>query len=546
MHSEIAQTAEDATAPHERLHILLTLADSLMQRDTVRGVALALEAEQLADALGDDAGRVQALYIQGRILMLRGENATGRDVLQQAVAFCEARGLDTALPQLLHILARALRTLGFFAEGYQVLTRGLALAQEQGNRGVEASLLAGLGSMYKWFGDYETAITLQLQALALARPLPNFSLLSEILNSFGGTHMVMAQSLRSEDPLLADAALGVASAAFDEVVALAEASGRTSVVVVANLNRVTIAVERGDTAYARGLLAAIDAPIAQLHAERYRGSYLVLLGQVEAREGDHRAALVLYEQARVILERLKVPTYLRGLYNAISASHEALGDAAQALAHFKQFYAYNSKIEREKVRQLAQLAMLNDQLREKVIRDPLTGLFNRRYLEEMLAQELMKAQHTALPVSVVSLDIDHFKAINDTYGHAAGDVTIQAVATLLLSHARPGDAVCRFGGEEFVAILPGLDTEAAWQWAEHQRAAFAALRITHEGTVFSSAFSVGVATAPTDGITTNTLLQSSDRALYTAKRTGRNRVKAYRGKYATVFPGSPPDAGPGK
>ena len=418
-----------------------------------------------------------------------------------------------------------------------MLTRGLALAQEQGNRGMEAYMLAGFGAFYKWLGDYETAVTLHMQAVALARPLPDFSRrgLSEILNSFGTAHITMAQSLREADPIVADAALGVAVAAFDEAATVAEAAGQTAAAVVANLNWATVALERRDPTRARELLGKIDGAITQVHAERYRASYLARCGEVEAVEGDHRAALALYEQARVIFERLDLVIYLRGLHELMSASYEAVGDIAQALASYKQFFAYDRLIDREKIQQLAQFAMLNEQLRDKVIRDPLTGVFNRRYLDEALARELGNAQRTALPVSVVALDLDHFKAINDTYGHAAGDATIRAVVTSLLSHTHLGDAVCRLGGEEFVVILPGFDAEAAWQWAEQQRLAFAALPLVHEEMAFQATFSAGVATAPDDGMTTDALLRASDRALYAAKRNGRNRVVAYGGAHATAF-----------
>ena len=173
---------------------------------------------------------------------------------------------------------------------------------------------------------------------------------------------------------------------------------------------------------------------------------------------------------------------------------------------------------------LEEIARLHTQLREQAIRDPLTGLFNRRYLDETFDRELARAERDGFPVSVVMLDIDHFKQLNDTFGHAAGDRVLRALADLLQAQTRHGDIACRLGGEEFVVVMPGATAEVAGQRADGWRQAFADEALVFNEQRVQATVSVGVATAPEHGRQGAALLDAVDRALYAAKAAGRNRV----------------------
>ncbi|WP_161993250.1 sensor domain-containing diguanylate cyclase [Lacisediminimonas profundi] len=170
------------------------------------------------------------------------------------------------------------------------------------------------------------------------------------------------------------------------------------------------------------------------------------------------------------------------------------------------------------------LKELQARLREEAIRDPLTGLFNRRYLEETLSRELSRAAREGHPVSVLMMDIDHFKKLNDTYGHQAGDDVLRAIGTMLLQHARRSDIPCRYGGEEFLVVLPHMTRDAARERADHVREDFARQAIDAQGQQVRSTICIGVAAYPADGETAEQLIAAADRALYCAKHTGRNRV----------------------
>lgn len=167
---------------------------------------------------------------------------------------------------------------------------------------------------------------------------------------------------------------------------------------------------------------------------------------------------------------------------------------------------------------------LQEQLSELAVRDALTGIFNRRYMEETLRRELSRTARECIPLSVVLMDIDHFKQLNDAHGHLAGDEMLKAMAGMLTRQMRSEDVACRYGGEEFVAILPGAPLEVAAQRAESWRAAFAALAVKHGENVLSGTLSLGVSEFPRHGTSADELLAQADGALYLAKRSGRNRV----------------------
>jgi diguanylate cyclase (GGDEF)-like protein len=172
---------------------------------------------------------------------------------------------------------------------------------------------------------------------------------------------------------------------------------------------------------------------------------------------------------------------------------------------------------------------LRETLRRQSIRDPLTGLYNRRYLEESLTRELARCSRRGLPLSVLMLDVDHFKQFNDTQGHAGGDALLSAVGQLLNSLLRGEDIACRYGGEEFTLILPETGPDDVARRAEEIRAAIAALTANNgDRPLPSVTASIGVATYPGDGEAGLVLIRKADMALYRAKHNGRNRVERYQ------------------
>jgi diguanylate cyclase (GGDEF)-like protein len=168
---------------------------------------------------------------------------------------------------------------------------------------------------------------------------------------------------------------------------------------------------------------------------------------------------------------------------------------------------------------------VRDILHEQSIRDPLTGLYNRRFLEEFLLRELARADRKKHALSVITLDIDHFKRINDTLGHGAGDVVLRRVGLLLQGYVRESDIACRVGGEEFSLLLPEASMQIAAQRAENIRGGVHDLRLKYDGhNLGAVTISLGVAAFPEHGTTPDALIRAADQALYDAKSRGRDRV----------------------
>ena len=166
---------------------------------------------------------------------------------------------------------------------------------------------------------------------------------------------------------------------------------------------------------------------------------------------------------------------------------------------------------------------LRETLRLQSIRDPLSGLLNRRYLEESLPRELGLARREQQKLVVLMIDVDHFKRFNDTYGHETGDEALRLIGQLFIDQFRGSDIACRFGGEEFAIVLPRTDLIQARARAQELLEKVRQLEVTHQGVVVGTlTISLGIACFPQHGETAAALIDAADRALYQAKRDGRN------------------------
>ncbi|MFZ5821681.1 MAG: diguanylate cyclase [Chloroflexota bacterium] len=172
---------------------------------------------------------------------------------------------------------------------------------------------------------------------------------------------------------------------------------------------------------------------------------------------------------------------------------------------------------------------LQQQLQEQAIRDPLTGVYNRRFLNEALEHEFARARRKKWPLAILIMDLDFFKNINDQFGHRAGDLALQRIAGTLSEKIRISDTLCRYGGEEFVILMPDVDQATAFQRAEELRGAIEALTVSSPKGAFSVTASLGLAVYPNHTRNADDLLHAADDALYVAKRNGKNKVVVFNG-----------------
>jgi diguanylate cyclase (GGDEF)-like protein len=171
---------------------------------------------------------------------------------------------------------------------------------------------------------------------------------------------------------------------------------------------------------------------------------------------------------------------------------------------------------------------LRETLRNQAIRDPLTNLFNRRYMEETLDREMHQAKRENKTIGIIMIDIDFFKRFNDTYGHAAGDTMLRELGAFLKTHIRGGDVACRYGGEEFILILPGANMDETMRRAEYIVQEIRKVTIQLGAGVESNVtLSMGVGAFPDCGESVDDVLRCADTALYRAKESGRNRAILY-------------------
>ncbi len=297
---------------------------------------------------------------------------------------------------------------------------------------------------------------------------------------------------------------------------------------------------RGDAAAARELAEntlhqradATDLPYESMELLRAAADACQALG-------DSAAALAYTQQAHALFELL-VGRSARARYRALQANHEYAQaqrerDLAQQLRREadldrQRLAALNLQLETK----IAETEVLHERLREQAVRDPLTGLHNRRYLFEAGPGLIELARRRGKELSLVLLDLDHFKLVNDSLGHAAGDQMLCDFSQLLAAHVRRSDLLCRIGGEEFVIVMPDVELGAAIASTRRLLDAFRAMPMRHRGQKMPCAsFSGGVSIFPEHGDTIERLLGLADKALYAAKESGRGRVEPVTSAFST-------------
>ena len=299
---------------------------------------------------------------------------------------------------------------------------------------------------------------------------------------------------------------------------------------------------RGEPALARSLVERTLKQRAerQLSDQPYDLMELHRAGaDASEQSGDLAAALAFMRRAQRVYEDL-VGRSARARYIALQVRHEVSNtqrerDAAMqshrlAEADRQRLEALNHALQAK----IAETEQLHEQLRDQALRDPLTGLHNRRHLFEVAPGMVELARRQGKPLSVVLLDLDHFKAINDLYGHGTGDAVLNRFACALTQTVRRSDVVCRHGGEEFVVVMPDIGHDGARATLQRLLESCQALA-AKGGELPGCTFSAGLAEFPVHGGTLDQLLTRADRALYAAKASGRARIEDARASNFGAF-----------
>ncbi len=528
----------------------------VLDQDPAAAQALARAALALTEPPCGPSLRARALHVLGMADCLLGQVAQGASQLQEAAAALHAHGPAAAECRVLCDLGGALTNLtGDLPGGVQALERALALAESMGDRHQQGQVLARLGPLFGRMGRLDEAESRLRAALACLDEREDRRACANAHVNLGFVHIERGAFSEAVPPLeralalldverdrvwraSAESNLAIAwagSGRADDAIALLDGVGRSldasrDVYEWVNLLliRGRVQMMRDDPQAARATLSE-GLAFAQHHA--LHATAIDLLGHLcdaEERCGDLAAALAHQRALRVAERRVldeQTASRVRVLQARIELSEQRAENTAleRLRAELEQRVDERTAALRQQVREREAAEEL---ARYWADHDWLTRLPNRHRLQTGLASALARARREGLSLGVLFIDLDGFKAINDSHGHLAGDRLLRATARRLLRVA-PADAmVTRFGGDEFVVLLPGLSdvNEAASVAQALRTAVMAPMRLS--GRRVSLSCSIGVAMGPGDARTPDELVRAADRAMLQAKATGRDRVCA--------------------
>ncbi|HEU0014846.1 MAG TPA: diguanylate cyclase [Longimicrobium sp.] len=508
----------------------------------------------LLDAAGRDDGRGDLLHGMANVHWRRGDHAEALRTGLEALRLHREAGDRDGEAAALNSLGNVVYHLGDFGQALDYYQASLRLREELGDELGAAYCLNNIGNIHGRLGEPRRALEFILRALEIKERGDPQAAGIALLNA--GT---------------ACAELGDDARALEYIERAAErlrATGERDAEATCLRDIGGIHERRGDTA------AALDCYLRSLEITRALGSRvfqaetLVRLGALRAALGDEDAGLAELHQGLEMATECGARVQAYSAHEALARAYERRGDAARALEHFQGFHrvwsevfnaetnarvksvlvradvegaqreaellrlkneelteAYDRlrELDGEKDRLLARLREQAAELDRRTREDALTGLFNRRHLDQALALEWERAQRFGRELTVAIADIDHFKTVNDRWGHARGDEVLRVVGRILREQTRGVDVVARYGGEEFVLLLVETPPDKAARKCDKLRAAIEqhGWDVVAPGLRVTLSFGVAGERAPSP----EALLAAADARLYAAKRDGRNRVR---------------------
>ncbi len=569
----------------ERLRALLPVGDvprevrfrsvycgSSKWKDPKQGLAYSDEALRLARDARDVASEARAMLCRSAYIMLLSGSQRGLPEVEKAIVLLQDADEPQLLAEALEIRGDIHSLLGEQAKAMLDFQRARAAYRGSGiDREVEPLMLS-IAVAYRRMGDWPQAQRYFTAAVKRMQDKGDWDGVA--------TNLIQLGFLHGESGF-PDKAL----AAFREAERVAIKHDHPYSINAARLGIAESQIVLGQPETALAVLQQARAGFAAEHDDSSEDMLLMLTGQALARQGQHAGALARYEQALPLIQQDGNERYLAMLFKAQAASKEALGQASAALEDYKRYtelqmklqgkmrleqsrmLEYEYEIRRrdfenkqlraeatvkqqevaalEAVRRwqwlaiglgvllMALLAMQawrqwrkSRQLRDLTLLDPLTGVANRPGIEQEAARALDESIRDGTPLSLLMLDLDHFKAINDRYGHAAGDKVLRATTAAWQAQLRGKDPLGRVGGEEFVVVCPDTTLEQALVVANRLRESANALRFDEIDPALRVSVSIGAAQARKSGDSCDALLDRADTALYRAKQQGRDRVES--------------------
>jgi len=542
---------------------LLSQAEQAAERDEhARGIELALRAEAMAREAQDQPGLALALRLLVTLNSREGLAEQAIAAGQAVLPTLRETGDDAARADVLCNMAMAFLDLGLNQEALDHISEAVEAARASGDARLLCLAYNRVGLAKGHLGRYEEGERFLNDSLAMARELQNEEEIYRALTNLGVVASDAFDAFESRgDTVAAQDAIERARRHGEEALIVARRSGNAyrEALTLSNLGRYL-----GVSGRERAAFTLLDHARALALENGHRALVLACDGnraELLVREKRHDEAIPLLIEALAGAQELYANSMVQDMHLQLYLAHKARGDLAEALTHHEAYHALTkeqleqrndaqsrlmmnrleldqalfgaersrmqAELQRVRAEQMAAEAeRLQAQARELgryVLADPLTGLGNRRQVERELPRLLSHSARSGEPPAVAVLDLDHFKQVNDRFGHAVGDAVLMATADLFRARVRGGDLIARMGGEEFLIVF----AHASLEWA---REACERLRLTIEGHDWGQiapglqvTISIGLclASAQRDGAQ---LLEQADLALYQAKNEGRNRV----------------------
>jgi diguanylate cyclase (GGDEF)-like protein len=520
---------------HERVRLLNEISEELYEREPTRGAALAREALELARAMHDAPEEAQALYCLGRNLYSQADYPGVFETQNAALALFRTLGNaggEARCSNLLGITYKQLAEYGPALEMYELALKGF---RETADLKWQARVLSNVGNVEIQLGNFGVALELFEQALELRREVGDTEGAGFDLNNAAFGRIQRALQLRAAGDkascqLEAEDALRL----LDRALALARQFGykRLEAFCLQTMGEAYQAMSRPEVALG---MADEFLQLARDCNDKWIEAYgLACVGEVRHQLGQHAEAIALLATALESFQALGSRDETARVLRILSQAHEADGNLNDALSCLRRSGAIEQRLKNEETerrsralsarRRLEQVTQEAERYRRLAMEDSLTGLANRRQLDERLAALMREAELRGSVLTVALADVDHFKGINDRFSHAVGDEVLRCVGEILRGQCRLGDMAGRFGGEEFMLIFRGLDIRAAAEACERVRRAVESwdwqsihpqLRVT-----LSLGLASNISFEHPQG-----LLDAADHWLYEAKHHGRNQVQ---------------------
>ncbi|MEN4012582.1 MAG: diguanylate cyclase [Chloroflexota bacterium] len=551
MSSKADRSIDVKSQTAQRIDALLRRTGPLTQTNPQRALELAREAARLA---GEDApSSLEHRKILGKALILQGKALLEMDAYDKAIP-CYLSALDCFNPaadtapsaEALLGLGSGLMMMGSFPEAMQNLMRALSIFQSIKESAGEAAARIKLGQLYLLLGEAEKSLPHLENALDLAQFQTDLRLEAEV-------QIYLSRAFAECNRHQAAVRAGLRGVEIYQNLGIQ----RGEVEALNTLGEVYL--KRGELSLALNFLQ-LSADVAQRIGKRLElASAYRKIGSIHTRLENFPAAAQSLHAALEVADEINARQEQAECHRLLAEAHKAAGEYHLALHHLEKFIViHHAAFDEESDRRLKTIEIIHEvenarkdaeiyQLRNVALQqeieerkkaqsaleriatqDALTGLANRRYFLELANRTLEQARRYQRPLSIVMMDVDHFKQINDTFGHNTGDQVLVSVAHCMLTVLRKVDILGRYGGDEFVILLPETTQEGARRLTERLRQVVSQQSLIAGGVSLPISLSIGFASNINHpDLPLDELLQRADRALYFSKQAGRGRVTAF-------------------